>query len=95
MLVDSGLVRHDMFPKGNCAASSASSVPSVADTMPALVLLGHGSASIVKQQVSHSDSHFSLKQNRLTTQHFDISVGDADEVEEEFFPGDRPLIDCS
>jgi len=77
-------------------------ISSVANTMVDLVPLGHRrltsghhSASSVEQSVSHTGCHLSLKQNHLATQYFDASVGDVDEVEEAFFPEDRPVIDFS
>jgi len=48
---------------------------------------GYDCASSVKQEVS-------FKQNKSITQHFDMTSGDFDEMEEEFFPEDRHVIGC-
>jgi len=100
--VDLERVKHDSFLKSNCGASSIALISSVANTMANVVPLrhgkstrGHDSTRSVEQQVSQTGFHVSFKQNYLATQHFDMSVGDVDEVEEEFFPEDRPVIDCS
>merc|ERR1712008_209367 len=83
--------------------SSAASISSVASTMAKLAPAGHGRLSrrhdgthSVEQQVSHSYGHASsFKQNHVASEHFDMSVDDWLEVEEDFFPEDCPVIDCS
>jgi len=97
---------------GSTPTSSVASLSSFASTRADLAPTGHGrlsrgrdGANSAEQQVSQSDGHASsLKQNHVTTEHFDMSVDDWLEVEEGFFPGDcpvtrqasnRPVIDCS
>jgi len=83
--------------------SSAASISSFASTMADLALVGHGrlsrghdGANGAEQQVSQSDGQASsLKRNHVATEHFDMSVDDWLEVEEELFPADCPTIDCS
>jgi len=56
---------------------------------------GHDCASSVEQQAWHTVCHTSLTQNNFTTEHFDMTSGDVDEMVEEFFPEDLHVIDCS
>jgi len=103
-----GLLKEPMLQRESTTASStptpsAASISSVASTMAKLAPVGHGrlsrrhdGAHSVEQQVSHSDGHASsLKQNHVASEQFDMSVDDWLEVEEEFFPEDCPVIDCS
>jgi len=98
--------------KAGSTPTSVASLSSFASTRADLAPTGHGrlsrgrdGANSAEQQVSQSDGHASsLEQNRMTTEHFDMSVDDWLEVEEGFFPEDcpvtrqasnRPVIVCS
>mmetsp|Transcript_83926 Transcript_83926/g.166581 ORF Transcript_83926/g.166581 Transcript_83926/m.166581 type:complete len:269 (+) Transcript_83926:37-843(+) len=80
---------------------SVASISSVASTMADKAQVRHSRLSggddsfrSVEQHVSNFDCQRLLMQKHLATQHFDLSVDDWNEIEEEFFPEDRPVVDC-
>jgi len=83
--------------------SSVASISSVAGIMADFALVEHGRLSrgrdgeaSVKWQALHIDGDApSLNQNHVATEFFNMSVDDWQEVEEEFFPEDCPVIRCS
>jgi len=88
----SGLLKEQLSQNDSGTASPNPTSPTalnsrVASTRADLALVGHGRLS---RAHDGADNH-----NHMVTQHFNISVDDWLEVEEEFFPEDRRVINCS
>jgi len=97
-LLDQQLLKSDSRMASTSPAASSALMSSIAGTIADLAPIGLERLSkrpVNAQQVPHDGFHKLFTKNHSAAEHFDVTVSDWDDVEEELFPEVRPVIDCS